>query len=300
MTANDLIIDAKSNNWATGGGILSDTRTLVNDLSSDTTDGLDISIDVAMETIAIIGLALDPLGGFFKAGVGWIIEHVEFLREPVNALLGNPNDIQAVASTWMNIGTYLMGTADDLDAEQGTITSWQGTASDHYRETLDAMALMTRGAGGAAMTMSGLVTATGVVTGTLRDELYKTIAAFVERVVIYIVTALASSWFTFGASLEVAIGVIEVDAELQAASIEVTTFRAEAQVTIYTGKLGHVAAKVLPILEKLKAWKAKMAKTPFTTKFWEPVVKSDAGSRTIKGIKGLDGSHKAANADDEN
>lgn len=299
MSGNDLIVDAKANNWATGGGILSDTRTLINDLNSDTTDALDISIDAALETIAIIGLVLDPLGGFFKAGVGWIIEHVDFLREPVNALLGNPNDVQAVASTWMNVGTYLMSTAGDLDAEHDTIASWQGDASDHYRDTLEAMALMTRGAGGASMGISSMVTAAGVVTGMLRDELYKMIAGFVERVVIYIITALASSWFTFGASIEVAIGVIEVDAEMQTVSIETTTVQAQVQITVYTGKLGKIAAKVLPVIEKLKSWKTKMDATAFNTKFWKPIVKSDWGTRVTKEVKGADASRKGADAKDE-
>ena len=34
-----------------------------------------------------IGFAIDPLGSVLTAGVGWLLEHISFLREPLDALL---------------------------------------------------------------------------------------------------------------------------------------------------------------------------------------------------------------------
>lgn len=258
MSGNDLVVAPAGTNWATGAGFLSDGRTLINDLNSASADGVDIGIDAALETLDILGLVLDPLGGIFSAGVGWLINHIGFLKEPVDAMLGDPTEITAVASTWANIGAAMAKTSGEFGDEIRSVASWKGAAADEYRAAGGVYADLLGGASAAAYAMSGLVTATGVLVATTRDAVFKAISEFVERVVIYIISALASSWITFGASLEVAIGVIEVDAELQAASIETTTIKVEAEVTIYTGKLGKIAQKIEPIIQSLEKWKGRM------------------------------------------
>ena len=270
--SNPLIVQ-KSDDGGTGLSVVDGGIDLANDLTAESMDWVDVTIDGASEAIEIIGLVLDPLGGFFSAGVGWIIDHVSFLREPIDALLGDPDQITAVAATWQKIAESLLSTAQGIGDEVGSVSSWEGEAADHYRTSAQTLGAMTYGAMAGAAAMSALTTAAGVLTGSVRDAVYKAISGFVERVVIYIVTALASSWFTFGASIEVAIGVVEVDAETQAVYTETTIARAEFQVTVYTGKLGRICAKIVPILQKLQHW-AEVMKDSHLGQAMEAIEKS--------------------------
>ena len=243
-----------------------------------------------MGTLDILGLVLDPLGGIFSAGVGWLINHIGFLKEPVDAMLGDPLEIAAVASTWANIGQAMAKTSGEFGDELASVTSWKGTAADEYRASGGVYTDLLAGAAGAAYAMSGLVTATGVLVATTRDAVFKAISEFVERVVIYIISALASSWITFGASLEVAIGVIEVDADLQMASIETTTIKVEAEVTVYTGKLGRIAQKIEPIVQALERWKGRMDGTKLKQAM--DLLSTPAGKAVKGGVSQGDGVRK--------
>lgn len=287
---NDLIAAPESGDWTSGVGFLSDGKALIDDLNSASASGVDIAVDSVMETLDILGLVLDPLAGVFSAGVGWLINHIGFLKEPIDAMLGDPDEIAAVAHTWADVAAALLEATGDLSREFGSVDAWQGDAADHYRAAGGVYTGLVGSAGSAAAAMSGLVTATGVLVAMTRDEVFKVISDFVERVVLYVLAALASSWITFGASLEVAITVIEVDAELQAASIETTTVRVEAEVTIYTGKLGRIAAKMQPVIEALKRWHTRMDESDFGD-----VMKRLDDTRVkggIETVKQLDGTMK--------
>ena len=55
----------------------------------------------------------DPLQGLLSAGIGWLIEHVSFLSEPLDYLAGDPDLVQEKAQTWDNIKTALEQAAKD-------------------------------------------------------------------------------------------------------------------------------------------------------------------------------------------
>lgn len=289
--SNDLIVAPQATNWTSGAGFLSDGKALVDDLNSASASGVDIAVDSVIGTLDILGLVLDPLGGLFAAGVGWLVNHIAFLKEPVDAMLGDPDEIAAVPNTWANIAESLLAAAGQLQNEFAAVGAWEGEAADHYRQAGGVYAELVDAAGAAAIAMSGLTTATGVLVAMTRDEVFKVVSAFVERVVLYILAAPASSWFTFGASLEVGIGVIEVDAEMQAVSIETTTARVEVEVTVYTGKLGQIARKIEPVISALQRWHDRMDGSTFgdAMRFLDT-----AGARaTKKTVQQVDGTVKS-------
>jgi hypothetical protein len=53
--------------------------------------------------LALIGAVMDPLQAIFAAGVGWLMEHVSLLREPLDKLMGDPHAIEGHARSWYNI-----------------------------------------------------------------------------------------------------------------------------------------------------------------------------------------------------
>jgi hypothetical protein len=56
---------------------------------------VDVALSAAGVVTDTVGYAIDPLGAVLTAGVGWLLEHVSFLHEPLDALLGNPDEINA-------------------------------------------------------------------------------------------------------------------------------------------------------------------------------------------------------------
>src|SRR5262245_24299044 len=83
----------------TGAGIVDSYAGLVSAITSDAESEGEKVCDVALSAVGVvtdtIGFAIDPLGSVLTAGVGWLLEHISFLREPLDALLGNPDEINA-------------------------------------------------------------------------------------------------------------------------------------------------------------------------------------------------------------
>jgi len=288
--SNDLIVAPEGTDWTSGVGFLGDGKTLIDDLTSSSTSAADIAVDSGMGTLDILGLVLDPMGGLFSAGIGWLVSHIGFLKEPVDAMLGDPEEIAAVASTWANISELLAKTAGELGSEFSSIHSWQGEAADHYRQAGAVYTGLDGSAAAAAAAVSGLTTAAGVLVAMTRDEVFRVVSEFVERVVLYILAALASSWFTFGVSLEAAVEVITFDGELQAVSIETTTTRVEMEITVYSGKLGEIAQKIQPIITALERWHQRMEGSHLgdVMKFLD----KDGAKAVTETVKQLDGTVK--------
>ncbi|PPK70475.1 hypothetical protein V5P93_000645 [Actinokineospora auranticolor] len=165
-------------------------------------DWLDAGLQVTNVAMDVINIAGDPLGAAAGAGFGWIIQHIKFLREPFDKLLGDANSIISSAQGWVKAGDQLVQAADKYRQAVKTETcNWQGAAGDSYRraaatqaEGLDALAEVSKGVGEA---ISG--------AGKLLAEVRKTVLDFinkcVQKVIMIIIEALAKSWLSFGASI---------------------------------------------------------------------------------------------------
>ncbi len=165
-------------------------------------DWLDAGLSITNVAMDVINIAGDPLGAAGSAGFGWIIQHISFLREPFEKLLGDASSITGAAQGWVRAGEQLMQSADKYRQAVSTQTNgWQGRAGDSYRraastqaEGLDALAEVSKGVGEA---ISG--------AGKLLAEVRKTVLDFinkcVQKVIMIIIEALAKSWLSFGASI---------------------------------------------------------------------------------------------------
>ncbi|MGH3994043.1 MAG: hypothetical protein ACRDSN_16485, partial [Pseudonocardiaceae bacterium] len=62
-------------------------------------DAAGITVQGAGVALDSLGAIVDPLGTLAAAGVGWLIEHCEPLRWPLDQLAGDPQAIEAVSQT---------------------------------------------------------------------------------------------------------------------------------------------------------------------------------------------------------
>ncbi|CRK61350.1 hypothetical protein [Alloactinosynnema sp. L-07] len=175
-------------------------------------DWLDAGLSITNVAMDVIGIAGDPLGAAAGAGFGWIIEHISFLREPFDALLGDANSITGSANGWMKTGEQITATAERYrEAARTETCNWHGAAADGYRRAsatqaqgLDALAQVSQGIGQAIQQ-----------AGQLLAEVRKTVLDFinkcVQKVIQIIIQALAEAWASFGASI--AKGIVQSVAE---------------------------------------------------------------------------------------
>src|ERR1700742_885278 len=84
-----------------GAGLFSDAASTIGDASSHNWVGL--GVDIASDGLDALGVAMDPLGSLAGAGIGWLIEHIGFLKQPLDYLAGNPEAVTAKSQTWTNV-----------------------------------------------------------------------------------------------------------------------------------------------------------------------------------------------------
>jgi hypothetical protein len=151
--------------------------------------------------LTTLGAVMNPLDALVGAGVGWLIEHVWFLHEPLDGLAGDPVQIAAHARTWENVSKALVDLAADYRADVDRLTGWDGTAAVAYRQAAtDYVAGLQQGARG-AFDVSGQVLGAGATIGGVRALVRDVIAGLVAELVTWGLRALALSVPSAGASL---------------------------------------------------------------------------------------------------
>lgn len=234
--ANPLVAQPQSPSATAGAGLLSDAASLASDHGA-----LAFSIDGVSAGLDALSTTLDPFGAIASAGVGWLLNHVAFLREPIDELTGNAAAIQAASMTWANVARQLTAAADEYASALDTVGSWTGAAADDYRAAAkDYMTLLTALSAQCQSTADGVEVA-GVLVGTERALVYDAIASFVGRCVVEAIAALAASWFTFGSSIAAFVALVDVDASIQAEKTALEIGKLMKQVGSLTRKLDGIS-----------------------------------------------------------
>lgn len=218
-----LIVEAEDENAESanleGAGIFSSFNDLHVLEYEKEPDGDQIAFAAADAGLDALDAAMDPLGALTSAGLGWLIEHVWFLHEPLDALAGDPAQITAQARTWHEAAVALRDVAGQYRKEADGLTGWDGAAAAAYRLVVhDYTAAMEAGAASAEQ-LGQIVLGSGAAVGTVRSLVRDAIADFVARVVIWAVGAAVTAWLTAGGSLAALAVQVTVDAAGLAAKI---------------------------------------------------------------------------------
>ena len=156
--------------------------------------------DLAAVGMDLLGFVTNPLGSLLSAGIGWLIEHIGFLKEGLDLLAGDPDAVTAMATTWSNIAKRMRETSEKYSATLDALSGSQGAAIDGYRKAVQDFSNVVAGgadhATSAARAMTVAASAVGVVRGAVRDA----IATFVSNTIIKFAAATALAPVTFGAS----------------------------------------------------------------------------------------------------
>jgi hypothetical protein len=180
--SNPLIAHEEQPSAYAGIGILDSTTQCVNAISSG--DWIEAGIGTASATLDALSIIEDPAAALASYGLGWLIEHVHALSEPLDWLAGNPDAISTHAQTWGNVADAVMSVRKDYaHSVSGDLTTWQGAAAEAYRaratgtgHVLEALAIAADGIR-LAVTMSGKIVA------EVRDKIQKIVTGAVGALI---------------------------------------------------------------------------------------------------------------------
>ncbi|TWG08906.1 WXG100 family type VII secretion target [Saccharopolyspora dendranthemae] len=152
-----------------------------------------------------VSLATNPLGTLASWGVGYIMEHVEFIKEPFDALMGNPDAISGMASTWGKIGEELKSVGQEYAQTVRNTTGWEGKAAEAYRnlgdggaKTIDALATASTGLKASVDGVGALVSA---VRGIVRDLIAGAIGEIIAALAKWGIAAVCTAGVAIGGAI---------------------------------------------------------------------------------------------------
>lgn len=186
----------------------------------------------------------DPLQALAGAGVGWLIEHLTFLREPLEVLTGDAAQIQAHSLTWQNVAKHLSETADQREQGLTGLAGWQGVASDAYRTAAARQVGEIRDASGAAAELSKQIMVNGVLVATERAIIRDTIADWVGKLAL---SAMAAGLLSL-VSAGVSVGGWVAEAVIEATRLAA---RLTARIAKLYRLLGNAAEELAKLAERV-------------------------------------------------
>ena len=110
FTRASLVAAEGDTKWYEGAGVLDAAMGVKDGLSKE--DWFSFGANGLVVGLSAVGAVMDPFQAIFAAGVGWLMEHVSILREPLDWLAGDPKEIEGHAATWRNIERRVYETTD--------------------------------------------------------------------------------------------------------------------------------------------------------------------------------------------
>ncbi|MDX3662748.1 PPE domain-containing protein [Streptomyces sp. ID05-26A] len=164
-------------------------------------DAAALGIDGAASVMDVAGLLADPLGTLAASVVGWIIENVDFVREPFDKLAGDPPAIEAAATTWENISKRLSEEKEGYQDRLSSLAGWTGPAADAYKQRCTDLIDKLNQSSGAAASVANKVKIAGVCVAATRTLIRDLIAELAGTLLAWGIPAAAAAIPTAGASI---------------------------------------------------------------------------------------------------
>lgn len=257
-----LIAENEGTSTWEGSGAAGDLFHLGQDVLSDALSW-NTAFDAGLVGIDVLSSMENPLGALLASGVGWLLEHIPGISEVWDKLTGSAAAIEQIAGTWDNIAKSLSSSQSSYVTSSAQIEQWSGPAATSYRQVADGYASALAGASAEAEALAIVVRGVGALVATLKDIVYTLIADFIEFTVLpAILSALATAWCTFGASVAAAITYIEIQADVAAGQITLQITRTTEEIVVISeraakaiGKLGELESALKKLAEDVNVGK---------------------------------------------
>ncbi|GLY34833.1 hypothetical protein Amsp01_008570 [Amycolatopsis sp. NBRC 101858] len=236
-----MTVPITASNSTTGAGVFDSWKQVGDSIGKVQTEhggdlaavSVELGINVISAALDTVAFVMDPLAKLIAAGLGWLIEHVSFLKWPLDQVAGNPAEVTKVANELHKIGESLRNTGTSLDDTlKATITKWEGKGYDSFLKSINDRKGWIDANAKAADVAGYMVETTGALIGAVRSLLRDIITTILGDIISTMLIALALAIPTFGASI--AVGVTKCVATV---SVQVAAMMAKlAKVVSYAGR----------------------------------------------------------------
>jgi hypothetical protein len=194
-----------STTWHTGLGLVDDAMDVSTGIQNDSwVDGTLGGVGGALD---MLSLAIDPLGTLVSWGVSWLMEHVKPLKDALDWLAGNADEVAAHAATWTNVAKFTQAARQEYaDRLRSEVAEWLGASGDAYRDHAGAHLAILEGISIAANGISYAVQGAGLLVGLVRGIVRDLIADFIGTLAARLPQWLAEEGLTLGIATPVVIG----------------------------------------------------------------------------------------------
>jgi uncharacterized protein YukE len=248
--------EASSTTWSSGAGVFESVDGFVQSLTADAEgegpDVIDVALGAAGMVTDVVGFAANPLAGLASAGVGWLLEHVSFLREPLDALLGNPDEINGNVDQLKSAALEMKMIAREHREDMGSVDDWSGEASDAFRANMEQMAGEYEALGSTMDGTAAIYALSGALVCELRAMVFELISDLIGELIASALIAAASAVVTFGGSIAAFAGYAGTRAAMLATKIAGKLTKLSAAMTRMGGRLAKLGEKMKGLIKGLE------------------------------------------------
>lgn len=275
MTSPNLLVapEQPSTTWFTGLGLVEDAAQISNGIQNNS--WVDGTLGTVGGALDIIGMVLDPIGSLVAWGVSWLMEHVKPLKEALDWLAGNPDAINAHATTWGNVSKFTgeahQGYADAIRFETQT---WIGESGEAYRQHAGIHLTVLEGIAKAANGISYAVMGAGLLVALVRGIVRDLIAQFIATLAARLPQWLAEIGFTIGIGTPWVIGQVSALVAKWVNKIQEfvrALLNSLRRLKPMVGRLGDILTELKEVLKKLgRSNPLKHGDEPSVPSGWKP------------------------------
>ncbi|WP_020501323.1 WXG100 family type VII secretion target [Sciscionella marina] len=134
----------------------------------------------------------DPLNTLINKGLGFLIDHIQPLKEALEMVTGSPDALNTGAQNYLNLQQEINAIGKDLEQQfKSGSQGWEGKASEAAKKEMDGLVEGVKGTGELASAISDLLKSSGEMMKAAKDTIISIIADFVETA---ITNAAAYGW----------------------------------------------------------------------------------------------------------
>ncbi|KZB87586.1 hypothetical protein [Amycolatopsis regifaucium] len=180
--------------YAAGIGVAESAMDAFNGISNG--DWVGGGLGVLSLAGEIASAAIDPFGYLMSSVASFLMEHMQPLKDMLDAVAGDPPVIQSYSETWGNVAKKLEDTQVELSntVKNGT-AGWTGEAGDQYRKQAAEQAEAIGAAATVAGGISTVVMIFGEIVAFVREFIRQLIADAVGKLIAWVMETVFSLGF---------------------------------------------------------------------------------------------------------
>ncbi|SER92015.1 MULTISPECIES: hypothetical protein [Lentzea] len=242
--------------WSTGAGVVDSVAGFVDSLTSESEgegpDVIDVALGGAGMVVDVVATMANPLGMLASAGVGWLLEHVDFLREPLDALLGNPDEINANTDQLKQAALQMKMVAQEHREDMRAVSDWEGASGDAFKREMEQMAGEYEALGKTMDGTAAIYALSGALVCELRSLVFGWISDLIGELIASALIAAASAVVTLGSSIAAFAGYAGTRAAMMATKIAGRLSKLASAMARFGGRMAKLAEKMQGLVKGLE------------------------------------------------